>query len=93
MEIWEPGNRGGTIYQDPKDELAYWIARAGKDPMIAVPVNLLHAIANRRECNETIVVNGDEDGPLAPMTVRCIKEVGHFYRHSNGFTTWEKQTN
>lgn len=91
MDEWTPGNHAGTIYHDPKDELEYWIKRADHDPMVAVPVKLLVAVHKRRQCNETTIVSGDEDGPLTPMVVRCVKQEGHFYRHTNGFTTWKQQ--
>jgi hypothetical protein len=88
---WEPRNLGGSVYYDPRRELEYWADRAGSEPMVAVPVATLRAAAEVRECGETTVLTADEDGPMAPLTIRCRQPEGHLLDHYNGYCSWRRQ--
>lgn len=88
---WKPRNLGGRIYYDPRDELRYWAARADNDPMVAVPVATIRAVAELRECSARRIVRADEDGPLThPVEIVCRKPSGHENDHSNGYSSWPR---
>lgn len=88
---WKPRNLGGSIYYDPRDELAYW-ADSTDEPMVAVPVATLRAAAELRVCRASTVSNGDEDGPFtSPVTLHCKKAEGHRGDHFNGYASWSER--
>lgn len=88
-DTWRPRNLGGTIRDDPRDELLYW-ANSVPDgqPMVAVPVATLLAAAAVRVCRSSVVSTADEDGPMPPQTLHCNRPEGHLTDHSNGYLTW-----
>lgn len=90
---WKPTNYGGDIYYDPREELAARVRRAesGNDTYVAVPIELAKACATLRECKETTVIAGDEDGPLPePVAIVCRRPQNHVgQKHYNGYMEWE----
>jgi len=88
---WRPINCEGSIYYDPRQELAARAdrARRGGDSYVAVPVALAAACAQLRECGARFVMTHDENGLLpAPQEIQCRKPEGHDYDHFNGYLTW-----
>lgn len=89
---WKPKNLDGSIYYDPRKELAYWASTA-KGSMVAVPVETLLAGAAVRECGARTTITSDEDGELPrPVEIQCRLLEGHPHldpeMHYNGYTHW-----
>jgi hypothetical protein len=88
MTDWKPGNHGGAIYYDPREELKYW-ARTALGPMVAVPVATLLAAAEVRVCRASTVLRADAEGSLPPMVIYCRLPEHERGSHSNGYASWD----
>ncbi len=93
MKIWKPINYNGSIYYDPRQELAARMATAleNHDEYAAIPCTLIQAVVYLVECSATTILTGDEDGPLDPsVQVKCRKPANHSHDHDNGYISWRK---
>lgn len=83
---WEPRPHGPT---DPQDEARVYATLPAPSGSVAVPLSLLRALVERKECGSLREFHADEDGPHSWTTyARCRIAEGHDGQHSNGYHRW-----
>ena len=75
---------------DPRMALLERTKNPSPEGVVVVPVDLIREVLRLRVCRATMVSTYDEDGPIPePVTLHCIEQAGHTYRHFNGYMGWE----
>lgn len=86
---WEPRRWAGAKHTDPIDEAREFTRLDHVDGIVMVPLALLKALVERRECSARHDFTADEDGPHPWVTyATCRIAEGHDGQHSNGYHRW-----
>lgn len=84
---WKPRDQR-TV--DPLDEARYFARQKDVDGVVLIPLSLLRAVVERRECSARRDFTRDEDGPTSWTTYAvCRVAEGHEGDHSNGYFGWK----
>lgn len=88
---WAPRHWNGWELRDPLDEAREFARKPDVDGVVMVPLALLKALVERRECGARKDFGWDEDGPHGCWTTYAVCRVaeGHKGEHSNGYHRWD----